>query len=131
MGELVDGYVLVGPYADLRDAVRRRTDRYLPFGVAQAAYGALRLGATLVLPELDRLRPAAAAAALPPEVPVLVLFGGDDDRAPRSDAEAFVSAHAGARVVELPGLDHEDLGAALDTPAGHAALIELLDAVAR
>lgn len=110
LGERVDAYVLVGVFADLRLAVRRRTRRYLPVGVEALAYGALRLGAQIELPELDRNRPVDAARRLPPTTRVLLIAGGADDRAPPSDARAIAAALSNARVVVVEGLDHEDLG---------------------
>lgn len=108
LGPRVRGYVLVAPYADLADATRARTRRYLPPGVELVAYGALRVGASVVLPELDRMRPIDAMGAI--GAPMLLVAGERDARAPLADVRRMAAATHDARVVVLPGVDHEDLG---------------------
>ncbi len=104
------GYVLVAPYADLRDAVRRRTARYLPPVLDTIAYGALRVGALVALPDIDRMRPVDAAARAPSDTRALVFAGTADQRAPMVDARAIVSRMPHAQLVEARGLDHDQLG---------------------
>jgi len=110
LGERVAGYVLVAPYADLREAVRRRTRRYLWPGLDQLAYGSLLLGGRLALPELDRIRPVTAARAVPPSASLLVIAGTADDRAPVSDARRIAEASGHGTVLAVEGLDHDALG---------------------
>ncbi|AKF07347.1 hypothetical protein DB32_004496 [Sandaracinus amylolyticus] len=109
LGARVDGLVLVAPYADLRDAVARRTERYLPPLLDGLAYGALLLGARVVMPELDRIRPEASARAIDRDVPVLVFAGGADRRAPIDDARRITRALSRARIVAIEGADHEEM----------------------
>lgn len=115
----VDGLILLGPYADLRDAVRRRTERYLWPGFDLLAYGALLSGGRLALPELDRIRPEAAATRVSRRTRALLVAGGDDDRAPPTDARRIARGLAHARVVVAPGMQHEDLGSIAQHDAWH------------
>lgn len=121
LAERVAGYVLVAPYATLRLAVERRTQRYLPPGIDRLAYSALLFGSLFVLPELDEIEPARAAFEMPRHTPVLVFAGEADDRAPPSDAYRIAAPLAHAHVVVVPGADHEELalGAASDVMHGH------------
>jgi alpha-beta hydrolase superfamily lysophospholipase len=109
LGPQVDGYVLLGPYADLSLAVERRTTRYLPPGLDVLAYSALLVGGRVALPELDRIAPARAAARMPPDTPVLIVAGAEDDRAPESDARAIAAPLRHTRIVIVPGAGHEEL----------------------
>lgn len=129
LGHRVAGYVLVGPYADLHLATSRRTERYLPPLVGEVAYGALLVGGRMVLPELDEIAPARAAAAMPADVPVLVLVGERDERAPLSDAQRIVAPLADARIVTLEGADHEEVSGSVATPPGLAAVAGFLEAL--
>jgi pimeloyl-ACP methyl ester carboxylesterase len=126
----VAGYVLVGPYASLEDATVRRTERYLPPVLSQLAFGALWVGGRLVLPELDRIAPREAAARMRRDVPVLVIVGERDARAPLEDARAITRPLEDAAIVVAPGLDHEEVSAIVGTPEGLAAIAPFLDALA-
>lgn len=111
LGPRTHGYVLVAPYAELREAVRRRTSRYLPFGADWLAYASLRLSAPLVLPRFDRINPVEAAGRAPRDVPAIVFASDSDDRAPITDARRIARAWGhGATVVSVTGLAHEELG---------------------
>ena len=105
-GELarrVDGYILECPYQDLKTAVRNRTRNSLPPVVEWVAYLGLRLVAPLVLPELDRIAPVRAVAAVPADIPILILAGGRDRRARPDEARALfdqVRSHATLAVFE-------------------------------
>lgn len=112
----VRAFVLIGVFSDLRAAVRRRTQKYLPWGLEALAYGALRTGGALALPELPRIAPASAASRMP-SAPVLLVAGDVDDRAPVSDSRLVADALENARVVVAPGVDHEDLDSLPDRPA--------------
>jgi alpha-beta hydrolase superfamily lysophospholipase len=126
LGRRVRGYVLVAPYADLRLAVERRTRRYLPSPLDRVAFGALRVGGPLVLPELDRMRPVASAARMPAEIPVLVFAGDADDRAPPDDARRISEPLARARVVIVPGMEHESIGSLAFRPDWVASVREFV-----
>ncbi|MFK7992461.1 MAG: alpha/beta hydrolase [Sandaracinaceae bacterium] len=104
----VRAFVLVGVFSDLRLAVRRRTRKYLPWGLEALAYGALRTGGALALPELPQIAPARAATEMPP-APVLLVAGDVDDRAPVSDSRQVAASLHDADIVVVPGVDHEDL----------------------
>jgi alpha-beta hydrolase superfamily lysophospholipase len=126
LGHRVAGYVLVGPYADLHLATARRTERYLPPLVGELAYGALLVGGRMVLPELDDIAPAHAAEAMPRDLPVLVLVGERDARAPLSDAQRIVAPLADASIVTFEGADHEEVGAVVSTPRGLDVVADFL-----
>lgn len=96
------------PHADLKDAVRRRTQRYLPSFVESWAYHALRTGGRLVFPEMDRIAPILYADAL--TVPALLIAGDIDDRAPPVDSRKLALAIPRATVLVAEGLQHEDMG---------------------
>ncbi|UJR80064.1 alpha/beta hydrolase [Sandaracinus amylolyticus] len=130
LGGRVDGLVLVAPYADLRDAVARRTERYLPPVLDGLAYGALLLGARVVMPELDRIRPEASARGIDRDVPVLVFAGSADRRAPIDDARRITRTLSRARIVAIEGADHEEM---MTRSFEHIADIDALlrDALAR
>lgn len=127
LGDRVRGYVLVAPYADLRVAVRRRTQRYLPAGVEWLAYSALVVGARVVVPELDRIRPEASAREMPADMPALFLVGGEDERAPASDARAIAAPLRRARIVVVPGAEHETITRFLSSDEGLAHVAALID----
>lgn len=129
LGDRVAGYVLSAPYADLRIATRRRLERYLIWPLDEVAYGAMQTGGRLVLPQIDRIDPAAAAARLPRDTRMVVFAGGDDDRAPASDARR-IAARVHGRVVVVPGLDHEDMGALVGRPEWDESVSALLAGVA-
>ncbi|MCA9574419.1 MAG: alpha/beta hydrolase [Sandaracinaceae bacterium] len=126
----VAGYVLVAPFATLRLAVARRTERYLPPGVDQLAYTALLFGAQFALPELDHVAPAQAATRLPPEMPVLLFAGAEDDRAPASDAHLIAAPLSNAHVVVVPGAGHDGLALSEPTASMNAHLRAFLNRVA-
>ncbi len=130
LGERVAGYVLIGPYADLHLAAERRTTRYLPPLLDELAYGALFVGGRMVLPELDRIAPASSARAMPSAVPTLVIVGGEDDRAPLSDARLIVAPLSDARIETIAGASHETVSAIAATEQGLALVSSFLDEVA-
>ncbi len=121
----VAGYVLVGPYASLELATVRRTERYLPPGIDDLAFGALWIGGRMVLPELDVIAPCDAARAMPHDVPVLVIAGDRDARAPVEDARCIAAPLTNARVFVVPG-DHEQVSAAVGG-AGLSEIASFLD----
>lgn len=129
LSDRVAGYVLSAPYADLREATRRRLERYLIWPFDEIAYGAMQTGGRLVLPEIDRISPVAAAARLPRGTKMVIFAGGEDDRAPASDARR-IAGPVGGRVVVIPGLDHEDMGALVGRPEWDEAVSALLDDIA-
>lgn len=77
----VAGYILEAPYLDLKSAVRNRTRESLPIGLEWLAYQGLLLVSPLVVPDLERTSPFQAIAAIPGEVPVLLLAGRLDRKA--------------------------------------------------
>jgi alpha-beta hydrolase superfamily lysophospholipase len=108
LGTRVRGYVLECPYRDLRTAVRNRTRVYLRPPFEQLAYGGLSVVGPLVLPDLDRIAPVEAIAAVPPSVPVLLLAGSQDNRARPEDVRAIYERVASqGRLVWFEGAGHE------------------------
>ena len=125
----VNGLLLVGPYGDLRDAIRARTRRYLPWGIEAIAYGALRAAAPFMLPELDQIRPLEAAHRVRTDMPMLIVAGERDQRAPAEVARAIADHHAHAEVVIASHLDHERLGRWVHSVRAREALQRLLSAL--
>jgi pimeloyl-ACP methyl ester carboxylesterase len=107
LGGRAGGYVLESPFRDLRTAVRHRTRHHLPDPLGWVAYAGLSLTARFAIDDVDGVSPLNAAAGVPPGVPVLLLAGGADWRAPPAEAEE-IAAKVGPRaeVVVFPGADH-------------------------
>lgn len=125
----IDGLLLVGPYGDLRDAIRARTRRYLPWGVEAVAYSALRAASPVVLPDLERIRPLDASHRVRAQMPMVVVAGERDQRAPVEVARAIAQGHPRAEVIVAPHLDHAELGRWMHSLRARRALRRLLDAV--
>lgn len=124
LGSRVAGYVLECPYPDLATAALRRFELHLPAPLARCARAWLWTGARLALPALAGPSPCEAARELP-DVPVLVLAGSADRRAPPEDARRVAqAAGARARLVVIEGGGHLALRAA--DPAAHDAALHAL-----
>jgi pimeloyl-ACP methyl ester carboxylesterase len=112
-GELanrVHGYVLECPYADLKTAVWNRIENALPPGIDWLTYQGLLLVSPLVVPELERISPVSAIPSTPPDVPILILAGGQDRRARPEEARAlFDQVQSHATLMMFPGADHGKL----------------------
>ncbi len=109
VGERVGGYLLECPYRDLRTAVRNRTRFYLPPVLDQVAYAGLLAVSSLILPSLDDISPQRAASSVPRHVPVLILAGGADRKAPPEEARAIAAQIASAEVIVFEDPDHLQL----------------------
>ena len=108
--ETVVGFILECPYADLRQAVRNRTEFFLPLGLEQIAYAGLLTVSPLVLPHLNDISPRQAAAQMPKSAQVLILAGEMDRRSPPSEAEEICRAlPGGGQCVVIPQADHNRL----------------------
>jgi alpha-beta hydrolase superfamily lysophospholipase len=110
LGNRVAAYILESPYQDLKIAVWNRIENALPRGLSHIAYGGLRLVSPLFLPDLDKTCPVKAIAAIPANVPVLILAGAADRLARPEEARALydqVASHA--RLVFVSGAGHGDL----------------------
>jgi len=104
----VDGYVLESPYADLREAVRARGERVLPFGGRLAADILLLHTRWAIGCSPGAIRPIDHAAEL--RAPTLFLAGGDDLRAPLAGIRRMSDLAPGSRgVIVFDGAIHEDL----------------------
>jgi alpha-beta hydrolase superfamily lysophospholipase len=107
LGRRVRGYILECPYENLKRAVRNRTEVYLPPVLDSVAYWGLLAAAPFFFADVDKIYPATAVYAVPPEVPVLILAGGRDRRARTDEARTIYEAvrtHATLEVFE--GGDH-------------------------
>ena len=92
-GELahrVQGYILESPYRNLKVAVRHRTENALPPLLDRIAYLGLMVVSPLVLPDLEKTSPVEAISGIPPDVPVLILAGGEDPVARPDEAQAIL-----------------------------------------
>jgi hypothetical protein len=107
IGRRARGYVLECPYRDLKTVVWNRLDNVLPPVFDAIAYQGLLVVAPLVLPELERITPMAAIAAIPRDVPVLILAGGRDRRARPAEARAlFHRVRSHGSLMVFPEADH-------------------------
>ena len=125
----VAGLVLIGPYGTLRDAIRARTQRALPWGVEALAYYALLTASPIVLPELDQIRPLNAARHVRGHMPMLIVAGERDRRAPFEVAYEMAEGHSEAEVILAARLDHEQLSGWIHSAGARAALRHLLDTI--
>ena len=89
LGPRVAGYWLECAFQDLPTATRNRTRLWLPAGIEWIAYQGLNLMAPLVLPELDQIAPAKAAAEFPKGVSATVAAGALDPLAPPCESCAI------------------------------------------
>ena len=113
VGDRAEGCILECPYRDLKTAVRHRTQLFLPMGLEWISYMGLRTVAPLVLPDLDRISPERAAAAIPESCRVLILAGQADKLAPPSDAEAIRARVRGrCELIVIEGGEHHQLAKA-------------------
>lgn len=106
----VNAYILESLYQDLRTAVWNRVEVALPPVLSHVAYTGLKLFAPVFLPHLDEISPLKAIAAIPDDVPVLILAGAADRSARPEEARALhtqVASHG--RLVFVPGAGHGDL----------------------
>lgn len=125
-GSSVDGYILECVYQDLATAVRNRLELALPGAVVSIAEVGLRLVAPLRVPNLAATSPCLAAASIPPETPVLLLAGGDDQRAKVAESAAIAERiGASAEVVVIERGGHLQL-ANVDAERYFAAVEQLL-----
>jgi pimeloyl-ACP methyl ester carboxylesterase len=107
LGTRVSGYILECPYQDLKTAIRNRTELWLPPVLDRVAYGGFMAATLVILPEIDRVAPAAAVASVPESVPVLVIGGEQDNFARPHEAKAvYESVRSHGRLVMLEGVGH-------------------------
>jgi alpha-beta hydrolase superfamily lysophospholipase len=102
----VQGYILESPYQNLKVAVRNRIKNVLPRVLDWIAYLGLRAVSPLVLPHLAKISPIRAVAAIPSDVPVLILAGAEDPVARPEEARAIydrVRSHGKLIVFERCG----------------------------
>ena len=107
----VQGYILESPYRNLKVAVRHRTENALPPLLDRIAYLGLLVVSPLILPDLEQTSPVDAIRGIPPEVPVLILAGGEDPVARPDEAQAILDrvrspadwSSSSIRAHELPG----------------------------
>lgn len=106
LGTRVQGYLLECPFQDLEHAVRYRTDYYLPFPLNRVAYAGLRLVAPVIIGEIGRIAPRDQAHFIPESVPVMILVGDHDRRAPLADSQAIADGIKSP--VEILRFEHGD-----------------------
>ncbi len=109
VGGVVDGYVLECPYRDLGSASWNRIRWFLSAPLDSIAWWALRAAAPLLI-ESEAVRPLEVIERIPSGVPVLILAGAKDRHATPQEAGAlFDRLGAAARLVVVPGADHDRL----------------------
>lgn len=101
----VDALVLEGVYADIVDAVANRLRlRFGPLGPWLTPLLTLQVEPRWGI-RLDQLRPVDGIARI--RVPVLIIAGTDDPRAPLADARRLFAAAPGPKALwEIPGAAH-------------------------
>jgi alpha-beta hydrolase superfamily lysophospholipase len=110
LGERVAGYLLESPYSTLHQAVRNRTEVFLPPLLDRVAYLGAALMAPLILSDADRIAPIEHIAAVPRSLPVVILCGECDRRARPAEAKAICDRIADqARLVIFDDAGHECL----------------------
>jgi len=110
LGERVHGYILESTYRDLHQAVRNRTETYLPPFLDRIAYAGVALVGPLVLPDADKIAPIDHVTEIPRSVPVLFLVGTEDERARPSESQELCERIADhAKLVLFEKVKHECL----------------------
>jgi pimeloyl-ACP methyl ester carboxylesterase len=110
LGEDVGGYILECPYKDLRTAVWNRLKERLPPVLDAIAYAGLLSVSPLLISDVDRISPINEIGKTPSGVPILILAGGKDTRAPLDDARSLAIRVAGhSSLVLFDGADHLQL----------------------
>jgi alpha-beta hydrolase superfamily lysophospholipase len=110
LGHRVQGHIWESPYRDLYTAVGNRTELYLPPVASTLAYAGLWLTAPVVMPDADQISPLDACAALPHDIPVLILAGGRDRRArPEEAAAIYEQIQAQSALEVFADSDHAQL----------------------
>ncbi|MBX3027681.1 alpha/beta hydrolase [bacterium] len=101
----VDALIVEAVYADIRDAVANRLRlRFGPLGPWLAPLLTAQVGWRFGL-RLDQLRPVEGMKRV--RVPVLIIAGAADGRAPPADAQRlFAAAHEPKRLWIVPGAAH-------------------------
>ncbi len=130
LAHTVRGYVLEAPYESLDVAMQLRVTHTLPAPFALVASSGLSLWAPLFLPvSPGEISPRERIADIPADLPVMLITGALDWRAP-SEGVRSIQRHAGAhaRVVVLPHADHNDALSA-DRELYERALLDFIDAV--
>ena len=110
LGNQVAGVVMEEPFLNIMTAVKRRTELLLPWGLSHLAYAGLVVMARLVLPHYRAISPVMAVGGIPQKVPLWILAGGKDTKAPPEEAQAIfqkVSSHADLFI--FPEANHESL----------------------
>ncbi len=110
LGNNIQGCVMEQPYRDMRTAVKRRTDLFLPPVLSEVAYLGLVMMGKVVLPDYDKIVPVDAVADIPQDVPIWILAGGKDTRACPEEAQA-IHERAGphSELVMFAEAGHESL----------------------
>jgi fermentation-respiration switch protein FrsA (DUF1100 family) len=126
IGTQVSGYILECPYRDIYSATWNRLHLRLPPVLDEVAYLGLLAVSPAVLPHASSLSVVEAAANIPKSVPVLILAGSNDGRAPPDDARA-IAARIGpqANLAIFEGADHLGLESA-DPQRYRAAISEFV-----
>jgi fermentation-respiration switch protein FrsA (DUF1100 family) len=111
IGTRVCGYILECPYRDIYSATWNRLHMRLPPVLDGVAYLGLLSVSPIVLPHAGSLSLVEASANVPESVPILILAGSNDGRAPPEDARA-IAQRIGQRasLVVFDGADHLGLG---------------------
>jgi pimeloyl-ACP methyl ester carboxylesterase len=110
LGDRVCGYILECPYRDLHAAVWNRLQARLPPVADHLAYLGLQVVSPLVLADIDRISPCEAISGMPSDMPVLVLAGSEDRRAPVADAVTLCErAGDHAKLITIEGGGHLQL----------------------
>jgi uncharacterized protein len=98
---LASGLILECLYPDLDQALARRLELRLPRLIAAPVYQLLRFTAPMVLPTFRAISPQAALARLAPDLPVLLLAGGADQRVRPDEIRALIPQTATACQFEI------------------------------
>lgn len=107
----VSGYVFEALYRDLETAVRARTELYLPAPLDAVAYLTLRLWAPLLIGvPIQQINPLLHANRVPLQIPVALLSGSADRRAPLADVWRIHEALGRrSQLAVFPGAKHQSL----------------------
>ena len=107
LGTRVAGYLLDAPYPDLTTSLQHRLKIYLPPPLDRIAWWGMMAVSPFILPHIDQIAPAQAVAGIPEGIPVVVMTGEADQRAPPKDVlRVFQKVHTHAKLIRFPDTAH-------------------------
>jgi len=105
------GLILECPYQHLvNSAMWRRGELFIPWGISHAAFAGVKILAPVIIGKAATCSPLEAIEKVPASIPILLIAGSKDRRAPVEDSQSLAGkAGNRASVVVVEGADHETI----------------------